>query len=45
MSLVGYDSKPPVPSAPKGISKFETLLVKTFSLKTKTKSNTSSYYR
>ena len=42
---VYQDSQPSVPSIPKGNSKFEILLVKTFSLKQKRKSNTSSYYR
>ena len=47
ISLVGYikihDSRPP--SAPKGNSKFEILLVKIFSPKQKSKLNTSSYQK
>ena len=39
--LVGYMKI----QGPKGNSKFEILLVKIFSLKQKTKSNISSYYR
>ena len=38
-------SQPPVSSARKGNSKFEILLLKIFSLKQKTKLNTSSSYR
>ena len=39
------DSRPSPPLGPKGNSKFEILLVKIFSLKQKTKSDTFSYYR
>ena len=42
---VCQDSWPLAPLVPKGNTKFEILLVKIFSLKQKTKSNTSSYYR
>ena len=43
--MVGKNSRPQTTSAPKDNSRFEILLVKIFSLKQKTKSNTSSYYR
>ena len=40
---VYQDSRQPPPSAPKGHSKFEILLVKIFSPKQKSKLNTFSY--
>ena len=40
-----HDSRPPALSALEGNSKFEILLIKIFSLKRKTKSNTSTYYK
>ena len=45
--MVGYSKRhdPLVPSASKGNSKFEILLVQIFNLKQKAKSNILSYYR
>ena len=43
--MIYQNSWPLLPSAPKGKSKFEILLVRVFSLKQKNKSITSSYYR